>query len=56
MIEQKHGGSMVFIGSISAHRVNFPQPQADYVRDFWVQSDKEHVQSSHHTLSTLPCR
>lgn len=30
MVEQRTGGSITFISSISAHRVNFPQPQAGY--------------------------
>jgi len=30
MIHQGKGGSITFISSISAHRVNFPQPQAAY--------------------------
>ncbi|KAI0121178.1 hypothetical protein BJ170DRAFT_588336 [Xylariales sp. AK1849] len=30
MIKQGTGGSMTFIASISAHRVNFPQPQVSY--------------------------
>ncbi|KAI0533368.1 oxidoreductase-like protein [Xylaria digitata] len=30
MIVHKTGGSMVFVASISAHQVNFPQPQAPY--------------------------
>lgn len=30
MIKQGTGGSITFISSISAHRVNFPQPQAAY--------------------------
>ncbi|KAI0593652.1 hypothetical protein F4775DRAFT_576979 [Biscogniauxia sp. FL1348] len=30
MIERRNGGSMVFIASISGHRVNFPQPQIPY--------------------------
>lgn len=30
MIEHKIGGSMIFVASISAHRVNFPQPQVPY--------------------------
>ncbi|KAI5360125.1 Putative short-chain dehydrogenase/reductase SDR, NAD(P)-binding domain superfamily [Septoria linicola] len=30
MQEQKTGGSITFTASISAHRVNFPQPQAAY--------------------------
>ncbi|PBP27626.1 oxidoreductase, short chain dehydrogenase/reductase family [Diplocarpon rosae] len=30
MIKQQSGGSMMFVASISAHRVNFPQPQAAY--------------------------
>ncbi|KAI0150102.1 NAD(P)-binding protein [Hypoxylon sp. NC0597] len=30
MIERGIGGSMVFIASISGHRVNFPQPQVSY--------------------------
>lgn len=30
MINQESGGSIVFIASISAHRVNFPQPQVAY--------------------------
>lgn len=30
MINQGRGGSMVFIASISGHRVNFPQPQVAY--------------------------
>lgn len=30
MVKQQSGGSIVFISSISAHRVNFPQPQAAY--------------------------
>lgn len=30
MIEQKRGGSITFTASISAHRVNYPQPQAAY--------------------------
>ncbi|KAL2107449.1 hypothetical protein VUR80DRAFT_5190 [Thermomyces stellatus] len=30
MVEQKTGGSITFIASISAHRVNYPQPQAAY--------------------------
>ncbi|KAH9892183.1 oxidoreductase-like protein [Xylariomycetidae sp. FL2044] len=30
MIQRKTGGSMIFIASMSAHRVNFPQPQAPY--------------------------
>ncbi|MCJ1385741.1 hypothetical protein MMC17_008864 [Xylographa soralifera] len=30
MISQKTGGSIVLIASISAHRVNFPQPQVAY--------------------------
>ncbi|KAJ6558094.1 hypothetical protein B0H19DRAFT_1210590 [Mycena capillaripes] len=30
MIEQKTGGSIVFTASISAHTVNFPQPQVAY--------------------------
>ncbi|KAJ7064820.1 hypothetical protein C8F01DRAFT_1128317 [Mycena amicta] len=30
MIKQKIGGSIIFTASISAHRVNFPQPQVAY--------------------------
>ncbi|KAL9028278.1 MAG: hypothetical protein Q9196_003338 [Gyalolechia fulgens] len=30
MMEAKTGGTVVFIASISAHRTNFPQPQAAY--------------------------
>ncbi|KAL4945427.1 hypothetical protein BDV06DRAFT_209533 [Aspergillus oleicola] len=30
MVEQGTGGSITFIASISAHRVNFPQPQSAY--------------------------
>jgi NAD(P)-dependent dehydrogenase (short-subunit alcohol dehydrogenase family) len=30
MIKQGTGGSIVFVASISAHRVNFPQPQVAY--------------------------
>jgi len=30
MVEQKRGGSITFTASISAHRVNYPQPQAAY--------------------------
>ena len=30
MISQQTGGSIVLIASISAHRVNFPQPQVAY--------------------------
>lgn len=30
MIRQRTGGSMVFVASISAHRVNYPQPQVSY--------------------------
>ncbi|EGO03764.1 hypothetical protein SERLA73DRAFT_175392 [Serpula lacrymans var. lacrymans S7.3] len=30
MIRQGHGGSIVFTASISAHSVNFPQPQVSY--------------------------
>lgn len=30
MIPSRRGGSIVFIASISAHRVNFPQPQVAY--------------------------
>ena len=30
MIKQATGGSIVFTASISAHRVNFPQPQVAY--------------------------
>ncbi|KAI1111045.1 oxidoreductase-like protein [Nemania sp. NC0429] len=30
MISHKTGGSMVFVASISAHQVNFPQPQVPY--------------------------
>ncbi|KAI8629812.1 oxidoreductase-like protein [Xylariaceae sp. FL1651] len=30
MIEHKTGGSIVFVASISAHQVNFPQPQVPY--------------------------
>ncbi|KAI0425143.1 hypothetical protein F5Y09DRAFT_322496 [Xylaria sp. FL1042] len=30
MVKQGTGGSITFIASISAHRVNFPQPQAAY--------------------------
>jgi sorbose reductase len=30
MIEQGRGGCIVFTASISAHKVNFPQPQAAY--------------------------
>lgn len=30
MVSQQHGGSITFVASISAHRVNFPQPQAAY--------------------------
>lgn len=30
MIAQESGGSIVFIASISAHSVNFPQPQISY--------------------------
>ncbi|KAI1451838.1 NAD(P)-binding protein [Annulohypoxylon moriforme] len=30
MIERGIGGSMIFIASISGHRVNFPQPQVSY--------------------------
>ncbi|CAD6447653.1 bd22cc01-b515-4430-a5a3-13b97dd1ba12 [Sclerotinia trifoliorum] len=30
MIDQKSGGSIVFIASISAHTVNYPQPQIAY--------------------------
>ena len=30
MIAQRRGGSIVFVASISAHRVNFPQPQVGY--------------------------
>lgn len=30
MVEQGNGGSITFVASISAHRVNFPQPQVAY--------------------------
>jgi NAD(P)-dependent dehydrogenase (short-subunit alcohol dehydrogenase family) len=30
MIQHKTGGSMIFVASVSAHQVNFPQPQAPY--------------------------
>mgnify|MGYP005989117153 FL=1 len=30
MVQQGKGGSITFVASISAHRVNFPQPQAAY--------------------------
>ncbi|KAF2804561.1 oxidoreductase-like protein [Mytilinidion resinicola] len=30
MVDQNSGGTIVFIASISGHRVNFPQPQAAY--------------------------
>ncbi|KAI0169399.1 oxidoreductase [Hypoxylon sp. FL1284] len=30
MIERSIGGSMTFVASISAHKVNFPQPQVSY--------------------------
>lgn len=30
MIQQKTGGSIVFVASISGHQVNFPQPQVAY--------------------------
>lgn len=30
MIKQGTGGSIVFVASISGHRVNFPQPQVSY--------------------------
>jgi sorbose reductase len=30
MIKQRTGGSMIFVASISAHRVNYPQPQVSY--------------------------
>ncbi|KAJ8058729.1 hypothetical protein OCU04_012900 [Sclerotinia nivalis] len=30
MVDQKSGGSIVFIASISAHTVNYPQPQVAY--------------------------
>ncbi|KAJ8133431.1 hypothetical protein O1611_g189 [Lasiodiplodia mahajangana] len=30
MVQQGSGGSITFVASISAHRVNFPQPQAAY--------------------------
>ncbi|PCG95978.1 Short-chain dehydrogenase/reductase SDR [Penicillium occitanis (nom. inval.)] len=30
MITSKHGGKIIFIASISGHRVNYPQPQAAY--------------------------
>ena len=30
MIAQRTGGSITFVSSISAHRVNYPQPQAGY--------------------------
>jgi sorbose reductase len=30
MVEQGTGGSIVFVASISGHRVNFPQPQVAY--------------------------
>ncbi|KAI1349167.1 oxidoreductase-like protein [Xylaria sp. FL0043] len=30
MIAHKTGGSIVFVSSVSAHQVNFPQPQASY--------------------------
>ncbi|KAI1404360.1 NAD(P)-binding protein [Hypoxylon fuscum] len=30
MIERGIGGSMIFVASISGHRVNFPQPQVSY--------------------------
>ncbi|KAI0399844.1 oxidoreductase-like protein [Xylaria palmicola] len=30
MIAHKTGGSMVFVASVSAHQVNFPQPQVPY--------------------------
>ncbi|KZF25857.1 oxidoreductase [Xylona heveae TC161] len=30
MVKQGKGGSITFVASISAHRVNFPQPQAAY--------------------------
>lgn len=30
MIESGHGGKIIFISSISGHRVNYPQPQAAY--------------------------
>lgn len=30
MIAQKTGGSILFLASISAHRTNYPQPQAAY--------------------------
>ncbi|KXH61431.1 short chain dehydrogenase, partial [Colletotrichum nymphaeae SA-01] len=29
-VKQNRGGRIVFTASISAHRVNFPQPQAGY--------------------------
>ncbi|KAE9366975.1 NAD(P)-binding protein [Stipitochalara longipes BDJ] len=30
MVRQGHGGSIIFVASISGHRVNFPQPQVAY--------------------------
>jgi sorbose reductase len=30
MVQKGTGGSIVFIASLSAHRVNYPQPQAAY--------------------------
>lgn len=30
MVAQGNGGSIIFVSSISAHRVNYPQPQAAY--------------------------
>jgi NAD(P)-dependent dehydrogenase (short-subunit alcohol dehydrogenase family) len=30
MIEDQKGGAMVFVASISGHRVNYPQPQMAY--------------------------
>jgi len=30
MVKQGTGGSITFVASISAHRVNYPQPQAAY--------------------------
>jgi sorbose reductase len=31
MSQQGTGGSIIFVASISGHRVNFPQPQVAYV-------------------------
>jgi len=55
MIKQGTGGSIVFIASISGHRVNFPQPQVSYnvsKRAILSLKDSLAAEWAHHGIRT----